>query len=277
MLQCPPMQTYRNLVSDSPFIQEAIELLRRTEGRASAVTVADSILQIPNLDPPLAALFVSELIKDDWRLRLTDAHDVELLHEDDDYRALCDTDYIVVDVETTGAKTPPCRITEIGAYRVSCGRIVAEFETLVNPQMKIPPFIVGLTGITDEMVKHAPVFSEIAADWLAFADTAVLVAHNAPFDVRFINYELARVFPGRRMINPQLCTVSLSRRIMPELRNHRLPTLAEHFAVSIRNRHRAAGDARATAEVFLYMLELLRQHGVRDLAGARRFKREARG
>lgn len=267
------MQSYRNLVSDSPFVQEAIELLRRKEGRVSAVAVADSILQIPNLDPPLAALFVSELIKDDWRLRLTDGHDVELLYEDDDYHSLCDTDYIVVDVETTGAKTPPCRITEIGAYRVSCGRIVAEFETLVNPQMKIPPFIVGLTGITDEMVKHAPVFKDIAADWLRFAGTAVLVAHNAPFDVRFLNYELARVFPGRRMINSQICTVSLSRRIVPELRNHRLPTLAEHFAVSIRNRHRAAGDARATAEVFLYMLELLEQHGVRDLAGARRFKK----
>ena len=267
------MQTYRNLIPDSPFVQEAIELLRREQGRAPAALVADYVLQVPNLDPPIAALVVSELIKGDWRMRLTDDHHVELLCEDDECRALGETDYIVVDVETTGAKTPSCRIMEIGAYRVSRGEIVAEFQTLVNPEMKIPPFIVGLTGITDEMVRVAPVFSEVAADWLRFADTAVLVAHNAPFDVRFINYEIARVFPGRRMCNTHLCTVSLSRRIFPELPNHRLHTLAEHFAVSIRHRHRAADDAHATAEVFLHMLDLLHRHGVRDLAEARRFKR----
>ena len=126
------------------------------------------------------------------------------------------------------------------------------------------------------MVKNAPVFGEIAADWLRFADTAVLVAHNAPFDIRFIDHELARVFPGRRMANPHLCTVSLSRRVVPDIANHRLHTLAEHFSVTIRNRHRAAGDALATAEVFLLLLDLLQQHGVRDLAGARRFKVQTR-
>ncbi|HVF51505.1 MAG TPA: exonuclease domain-containing protein [Pyrinomonadaceae bacterium] len=266
-------QTFSNLVSDSILVQEAIDLLRSQNGRASAANVAEFVLQLPQLDPPVAALLVSELIKDDWRLRLTDEHDVELLCEDDECRALSETDYVVVDVETTGPKTPPCRIMEIGAYRVSRGRIVAEFETLVNPQMEIPPFIVQLTGITDAMVKHAPVFDEVAHRWLAFADTAVLVAHNAPFDVRFINHEIARVFPGRRMFNPHLCTVSLSRRVVPDLPNYRLHTLAEHFAIPIRNRHRAAGDARATAEVFLGMLQLLHRHGVHDLAAARRFKR----
>jgi DNA polymerase III epsilon subunit-like protein len=93
--------------------------------------------------------------------------------------------------------------------------------------------------------------------------------------VRFINHEIARLFPGRRMFNPNLCTVSLSRRVVPDLPNYRLHTLAEHFAIPIRNRHRAAGDARATAEVFLWMLQLLQQHGVRDLAEARRFRRVA--
>ncbi len=263
----------RSLVPDSTLVQEAIELLRGCGGRATAASVAGNVLQIPDLDAPTAALILSDLIKDDWRLRLDDNHEVELLCEDAECRALAETDFVVVDVETTGAKTPPARITEIGAYRISGGRIVAEFQTLVNPQTAIPSFIVGLTGITDQMVRAAPLFAEVAADWLRFVDTAVLVAHNAAFDVRFLNHEVALAYPGRRMFNSHLCTVQLSRRALPGLINHRLHTVAEHFAVVINNRHRAAGDARATAEVFIQLLDMLKHHGVRDLGGARRFGR----
>ncbi|MGH9945066.1 MAG: 3'-5' exonuclease, partial [Pyrinomonadaceae bacterium] len=130
---------------------------------------------------------------------------------------------------------------------------------------------------TDQMVQRAPLFGDIAHEWLAFAGTSVLVAHNAPFDIRFINHEISRVYPGRRMINPNLCTVSLSRRMLPDLLNHRLHTVAEHFAVQIRGRHRAAGDALATAQVFLRLLEILDSHGARDLASARRLKAGSRG
>jgi len=247
-------------------------MLRLCGGRAPVESVTGLILQLPDLAAPVAAPIVHELIRDDWRLRLVGDSHLELACEDADCASLAESDFVVFDLETTGAKTPPCRVTEIGAYRISGGRIVAEFQTLVNPHTPIPPFIVHLTGITDAMVKKAPSFREVAADWLRFVDTAVLVAHNAPFDVRFINHELSRVFPNRRMANPNLCTVSLSRRIVPDLINHRLHTLADYFAISIRHRHRAAGDARATAEVFLCMLQLLHQHGVRDLSGARRFK-----
>ena len=132
-----------------------------------------------------------------------------MLCEDDGCRPLSETDFVVFDIETTGPKMPPSRVMEIGATRVSNGRIVAEFQTLVNPRAPIPPFIVGLTGISDAMVASAPTFEEVAADWLRFAGTAVLVAHNAVFDVRFINHEVASVFPGRRMMNSHLCTVSL--------------------------------------------------------------------
>ncbi|HEX8423901.1 MAG TPA: exonuclease domain-containing protein [Pyrinomonadaceae bacterium] len=262
-----------NLVLDCTFVQETVDLLRLSGGgRVPVEMIARTVLNLPDLDPPTAALLVSDVIKDDWRLRINDNYEIELHCEDADCRALDETDYVVVDVETTGAKTPPARITEIGAYRVSRGRIVAEFQTLVNPQMPIPSFIVMLTGITDAMVKSAPLFSEVAQDLLTFIDRAVLVAHNAPFDVRFLNHEISRVFPGKRMFNAQLCTVSLSRRVVPELVNHRLHTVAEHFAVPIKNRHRAAGDAEATAEVFLRLLELLQQNGVRDLAAARKFR-----
>ena len=271
------MHLPRNLIPDSLLVDEALVMLRARGGRAPVEHVADLVLQVPDLDAASAALLVSELIKDDWRLRL-DGHGraVELACEDDECRALEETDFVVFDVETTGAKTPPARVTEIGAYRIRSGRIVAEFHTLVNPQAPIPPFVARLTGITDEMVGRAPLFGDVAADWLAFADLAVLVAHDAAFDVRFINYELARLFPGRRMANAQLCTVQLSRRLLPGLANHRLHTLAEHFGEPLTHRHRALSDAHATAQIFLRLLDTLRRHGVRDLAAARKFRIEAR-
>ncbi|MGB9182109.1 MAG: exonuclease domain-containing protein [Pyrinomonadaceae bacterium] len=266
------MQVRRNLISDSALLQETVELLRVCGGSAPATEVADIVLKLSDLEAELAALVIADLIKDDHRLRLLEGSVVQLDCEDVETRLLHESEFVVVDVETTGAKTPPCRIAEVGAYRIRDGRIVAEFQTLVNPQMEIPPFIVGLTGITNEMVKSAPLFEEVAAGWLDFVGEAVLVAHNASFDVRFLNHEIARVFPGYRMANAHLCTVKFSRSIFPGLLNYRLHTIADHFSIQIRNRHRAPDDALATAEIFLRMLVRLHEHGVRDLAEARRFK-----
>lgn len=269
------MQTFLNLVPDSVLVEEMIQLLRANGGRAAATEVADLILELPDLDPTLAAALVADMVSDDWRVGVSaDSHEVELLCEDDECRALAETDFVVFDIETTGPKMPPSRIMEIGAARVRGGRIVAEFETLVNPQMPIPPFIAGLTGIRDGMVSDAPTFEEVAPDWLRFAGTSVLVAHNAIFDVGFINHEIGSLFPGRRMMNSHICTVSLARRLMPELKSCRLSALAEHFAVPKGSRHRAGDDARATACVFLRLLDSLHENGVHDLDGARRFKKE---
>lgn len=269
------MQTFRNLVPDSALLDETIRLLHSNGGRVAASEVCACILELPDLDAATAAALVSELITGDWRLRLTeDGGGVEVLCEDDECRALAETEFVVFDIETTGPKMPPSRIMELGAARVRDGRIVAEFQTLVNPRMPIPPFIAGLTGIRDEMVAGAPPFEEVAARWLDFAGTSVLVAHNAVFDVRFINHEVSHIFPGRRMMNSHICTVSLARRLLPELKSFRLGALAEHFSVPHHKRHRAGDDARATARVFLRLLERLDGHGVRDLGGARSFKVE---
>jgi DNA polymerase III subunit epsilon len=272
MLQWRVMQMHRNLISDSPLVQDTVELLRVCGGCASVSEVASLVLNLPEVDAELAALLVADLIKEDHRLRLSDDHRVELACDDAERRLLHESDFIVVDLETTGAKTPPGRIMEIGAYHVRGGRVRAEFQTLVNPETTIPPFISRLTGITEEMVEGAPLFAEIVADWLDFAGDAVLVAHNSQFDVRVLNHEVGRVFPGRRMINSHLCTVKLSRSCVPGLTNYQLPTLAEHFSIPHPNRHRAAADALATAELFIRMLERLREHGVRDIASARRFR-----
>ncbi|MEO6390536.1 MAG: exonuclease domain-containing protein [Pyrinomonadaceae bacterium] len=270
------MNWHRNLISDSVLVQETVELLLALGGSASVLDIADTVLRISNLHEELAIQLVTDVIRGDRRLGFRERSTVELLLDDSDAWLLRDTDFVVVDVETTGAKTPPGRITEIGAFRISRGQITDTFETLVNPQTPIPPFIADLTGITDDMVKTAPLFADIAHDWLNFADGTVLVAHNAAFDVRFLNHEIGTVFPGGRMSNEHLCTVKLSRSLFPTLDNHRLHTVAEHFAIFITNRHRAGGDARATAEVFLHMLEHLSDHGVHDLGGARSFKRHQR-
>jgi DNA polymerase III epsilon subunit family exonuclease len=261
-----------NLIPDSAEAEEAVAWLRLAGGRARVEHVAEAVFQLSDPDPLTASDIFSQYLKDDWRVALAPEGVVELRCEDAEARALAETEFVVFDIETTGSKRPPCRVVEIGLCRVRAGRIVAELETLVNPCAPIPPFISTLTGITDEMVSSAPPFERVVGEVLDFIGTAVLVAHNASFDVSFLNHEIAQVYAGRKLFNPQLCTVSLARRVVPDLVNHRLPTVAEHFSVPLLRRHRAFDDARATAEVFIRLLTLLDGHGVRDLAGARSFK-----
>ena len=269
------MPPFPNLVSDSTLVQETIDLLRVSGGRANASQIVDAVFKVSHIDEELAGLLVGDLVKGDRRFKIIDGKTIELQAYDSESRLLEELDFVVVDIEATGAKMPPNRIIELGAYRIRGGRIVDRFMTLVNPEISIPRFVVALTNITNEMVKQAPLFAEVAPKWLEFVEDAVLVAHNAPFDTNFLNHEIARVYPGHRMINPHLCTVTLSRRTVPGLANYRLETVADHFAIPIFDRHRAGSDALATAEVFLRILALLEEHGVRDLAAARTFQSPA--
>lgn len=264
------MYPYPNLISDSLLINATIEFLRSIGGSASAVTVVDYIMNIRRADPSLARLLVADLVGRDPRLSLNDDL-VECVNDDCDAIALSGADFVVFDLETTGAKTPPCRVTEIGAYKVRGGEIVGEFHSLVNPEMPIPFFITMLTGISDEMVRHAPKFSEVAHELLTFLGDAVLVAHNAGFDMRFLNHEVSRLYEDYRVANPSLCTVQLSRKLLPDIDNHKLKTVAEYFSVELINHHRANADALATAKIFINLLEDLRSRGVDDLGSAREF------
>jgi len=267
------MQTFSNLVSDSSLVQETIDLLIDAGGRAAASEIVDAVFKLSHIDDELAGLLVADLIKNDRRFKLVENNTLELQQDDWQSRLLKELDFVVVDVEATGAKTPPNRLIELGAYRIREGRLVDKFLSLVNPEIPIPRFVVALTGITNEMVKTAPVFADIAPRWLDFVSESVLVAHNAPFDTSFLNHEISRVYPGHRMVNPHLCTVRLSRRALPELTNHRLDTIASHFSIPIISRHRAGSDALATAELFLLLLSRLEtEHGITDLAAARNFQ-----
>lgn len=263
------MTPYPNLISESLLINETIALLRSFGGKASAVSVVDFVMKIRRPDPRLAKMLVTDLIARDPRLRLNEEI-VELVVADFETRELEETEFVVFDLETTGAKAPPCRITEIGAYRVINGAVVSEFQTLVNPETPIPPFITRLTGIDDGMVAGAPRFAEVAHDFLQFIGDSILVAHNSGFDMRFLNHEIGRVFPEYRVANPCLCTVQLSRRLLPEIVNHKLKTVAEHYSIDLFNHHRAAADAHATAHVFINLLNKLSDDGVTDLAAIRK-------
>jgi DNA polymerase III epsilon subunit family exonuclease len=264
------MQPHPNLISESLLINTTIDFLISIGGSATAVSVIDYVMNIRNADPPLARLLVSDLVNRDSRL-IIDGDNVSLVETDHDSIELARAGFVVFDLETTGAKTPPCRVTEIGAYRVKNGAIVEEFHSLVNPEMPIPFFISLLTGITDEMVRSAPKFNELADAFLRFIGDSVLVAHNAGFDMRFLNHEVGRLYEDYRLGNPSLCTVQLSRKLLPDIENHKLKTLAEHFSVALVNHHRANEDAYATARIFINLLDQLQTRGVRDLGEARTF------
>lgn len=258
------MPLSRNLVSDSLLVNETIAMLRMFGGRATAVKIVDYVMNIRKPEPTIARLLVKDICDRDPRLLLIE-DTIELVQTGYDARQLLETDFVVFDLETTGAKAPPCRVTEVGAFRVRAGEITERFHTLVNPEIPIPPFITSLTGIDDQMVKTAPLFADIADDLLAFLGDSVLVAHNAPFDMRFLNHEISLAFGEYRLLNPCLCTVQLSRKLLPHIENHKLKTVAEHYSISLVNHHRASDDAKATAEIFVNLLEMLTSSGVRDI------------
>lgn len=262
------MTPYPNLVSNSILINETIALLRSLGGSATPVDIVDTVMCIREPAPDLARMLVEDLVEADPRLAISEGV-VELVSPNGNEKTLAETEFVVFDLETTGAKAPPCRVTEIGAYRMVGSKIVDEFQTLVNPDMPIPTFISELTGITDEMVGGAPRFREVLKRFLDFVGESILVAHNARFDMRFLNHEIQKIHSDYRIANTYLCTVRLARRLVKGIPNHRLKTLAEHFQVALVNHHRAAEDAKATAEIFGYLLEELENRGVKNLAAAR--------
>ncbi len=169
--------------------------------------------------------------------------------------------YVVVDTETTGGRAwSGDRITEIAAVVVRNGEIVELFETLVNPQRSIPPFVTQLTNITWDMVKDAPTFDRVAPDVMRVLEGNVFVAHNAMFDWRFVTSELSRS-TGRKLRGRRLCTVKIARKVLPQLPRRSLDYVARYYGVEIRGRHRAAGDALATAKCLLRMLSDLADRG----------------
>lgn len=179
-----------------------------------------------------------------------------------------DLEFAIVDVETTGWDPEDSGITEIGAVRVRCGQIVAEFTSLVNPGAPVPEPIAELTGISDTMLAPAPPVAAVLPGLLAFARNCVLAAHNARFDVGFLSAACASAavpWPGYPVVD----TLRLARQLMvtpDEVPDCKLGTLAEFFGTPVQPSHRALADARATAWVLRQLLRRLDDRGIATLA-----------
>lgn len=156
--------------------------------------------------------------------------------------------YAVVDIETTGGSPRSSKITEIAIYKHDGKKIIDEFVSLVNPESKIPDFITNLTGISNSMVENAPKFHEIAKEIVKFTEDCVFVAHNVGFDYGITRQEFKKL--GYDYRRPHLCTVRASRYILPGLDSYSLGKLTKTVGITIKGRHRAGGDALATAHLF---------------------------
>jgi DNA polymerase-3 subunit epsilon len=185
--------------------------------------------------------------------------------------------YAVVDVETTGGSWERAdRVIEIAVVHVEAGAIGDAFAALVNPLRPIPRRIQAFTGITDEMVSAAPPFEGVAPAFAERLGGRIFVAHNAGFDWRFVSAELLSS-TGEVPEVDHLCTVRLGRLLVPRLRSHGLDSLAAHFGIPIPNRHRALGDAMATARLLVHLLRRAEERDIRDLAALRQALVRRRG
>ena len=161
--------------------------------------------------------------------------------------------YAIIDVETTGGSTKQSKITELAVFKHDGEKVIDTFITLINPEIPIPEFISRLTGINDAMVEHSPKFFEIAKQFIEFTEGCVFVAHNVAFDYGMIRSEFKTLgFDYRRQ---HLCTVRASRYVLPGYVSYSLGKLTKELGISINGRHRAGGDAEATAELFSLLIQ----------------------
>ena len=247
---------------------ELYDLLLMTGEPVDYLDAARRLLALRAAPADLCRPVMASLVAEDRRFCWADRSAIGLA----DWRLadpdLAEVTFVVVDLETTGARPGEGKITEIGAVRVECLREAAHFETLVNPLRSIPPKVTEITGITPRMVGGAPRIEEIMPHFLDFLRDGVIVAHNASFDLGFLNYELGRL-KGRRLGEGAIDTVSLARCMAPGLPNYRLATVAEALGSQVVPVHRALADAQATAHIFLTLMGRLQERGVTRLNEAR--------
>ena len=161
--------------------------------------------------------------------------------------------FAIIDVETTGGKFNEEGITEVAIHKFDGVDIVDSFISLINPEREIQPFVVNLTGINSKMLKNAPKFYEVAKRILEITEDCVLVAHNASFDYRVVRNEFSRL--GYQFDIPTLCTVELSKILLPDLESYSLGKLCRTIGIPVSDRHRANGDALATVKLFEILLQ----------------------
>ena len=237
------------------------------EGPMRSHALARAVLGIARVEETVAERLVGTLLGEDRAFERTGDGCWRLtpLSPAGAARSLSEIPFVVVDVETTGGRPPGDRVTEIGAVRMRAGRVEGEWSSLVNPGRPIPGFVSRLTGIDDVKVSDAPPFDAVAEEFLEFLGGAAFVAHNARFDWAFLAAELRRA-RDLALDGPRLCTVRLSRKLVPGLPSCGLDTLTRWFGFENPARHRAGGDALVTARLLSRLLGLAREAGARTLA-----------
>jgi DNA polymerase-3 subunit epsilon len=248
---------------DSTLLERVLAQLRI--GPRSPSTLCHEILGLLGAPAAICDRVAYALLGADPRVRLQEDGRWSLVPEAQGSPLLDDCVYAVVDVETTGMRAGfGDRITEIAVAVVHGGRREIVFESLVNPERPIPRAICSITNITDDMVRHAPRFAELAERVLAVLSGRVFVAHNARFDWNFLSAELHRS-RNLTLDGTRLCTVRLARRLVQGVRSCGLDSLCRFFGFHNGARHRAAGDALVTAELLNRLLMLARAEGARTL------------
>jgi DNA polymerase III subunit epsilon len=254
-------------------------------GPASAMQLCSRVLDLAAAPVAVAERIALALLGADPRVRQMSDGRWGLVAEAQGSPLLEECAFAVVDVETTGMRPGGGdRVTEVAVVVVHGGRREVVFDSLVNPGRPIPRAICAITNITDEMVRHAPTFADVADQVVAALSGRVFVAHNVRFDWGFISAEVRRA-RDIAIDGPRLCTVRLARRLVKEVRSCGLDNLSQHFGLENGARHRAAGDALATADLLERLLSRARERGIRTLqdlsaleaerAAVRRRKRRA--
>jgi DNA polymerase-3 subunit epsilon len=234
-------------------------------GPADAVVLARDILGVVRPRREIADRLLLTLLGSDPRVsRLPDGRWTLAPQGESPLIDACT--YAVVDVETTGmSPAKGGRIIELAVVRVSPAGVTRVLDTLVRADVPLPGGITGITGITGDMLRGAPAFGAVADRVLDSVRGAVFVAHNARYDWGFLSAELDRT-RAVRLTGPRLCTVRLTRKLVPELDYRNLDAVLHHFGISTPVRHRAGPDAVATAAVLQRLLGLARERGARTVA-----------
>jgi DNA polymerase-3 subunit epsilon len=171
--------------------------------------------------------------------------------------------YSIVDIEATGGNAKIGRITEIAIYCFDGEKVTGEYSSLVNPERPIPAYVQKLTGINNKMASKAPIFRKIAPDVFKLLDNSIIVGHNVKADYSFLKSEMQKADISFR--SERLCTLELSKLLIPQAPSHGLDNICNHLNIKVPNRHRAAGDALATVELFRQLMQLDKENLIKRL------------
>ncbi|HET8844244.1 MAG TPA: exonuclease domain-containing protein [Ktedonobacteraceae bacterium] len=251
-------------------LRRAHELLEHTGRPVDEKLLLEHLFGVTETGQSMAVwlTLLRQILKSSTLFVEDEPHTWSLLAWQQTQRSLNEVDFVIVDTETTGLRPGSHRMIEVAGIRIRGGEIIDVHHSLLNPGVRIPAFIVQFTGITQEMVAQAPTTPEALPAFLRFAEGGVIVGHNVGFDIGFLTYEAQLL--GESFPIDGLDTIPLSRRFLPGLKRFKLDSVATHLKISTSDRHRALGDARVTAAIFIKLLEVAGKQGISTLGQLRR-------